>query len=563
MYVPAINILGPRVAGSDVAYILHQCDHEKQKQLYKNEELKTFCRVFPIGCLVTQGRRVSREGRRLLLKGSSVFSVFKRNRHSSTRNTTMASAPSTTQVQKEEAPHDSGKTDQTSPQKGEEAPDTRKKDDPISTVDKEDKKETKPQKDLGARPKTMPFRKKGAKDKSKSKEKDKERKGSDPGPSPVKKTLSIKEKFRRKSDQGAEVPCEDGQNKPNRTGYARTEDHPLGAGVIFSTKDSSSEAAQESQYEELPELPPKPRKEPPKEEPADTNRYGDRDSFPVYDEEEMMREVRRRDIEEGIDPPPGYNPPDITDGIWKTIVHHDHDEVISDFINRNLQKLTVPWERTQAVRAVVGQFKPALHTYQNQFGRFEVAQKLTPRRIHTQIDYIHCLVPDMVTIVNQPYYWGVMDRYEAEEVLEGKAEGTFLLRDSAQEDFLFSVSFRRYGRTLHARIEQWNHLFSFDVHDPAVFAAPTVCKLLEHYKNPDCCMFFEPMLTTPLPRPFTFPLQALCRSVICKYTTYDGINSLRLPDSLKDYLKVYHYKQRVRVRRFEMDKQPAIKITTV
>ncbi|XP_035696527.1 suppressor of cytokine signaling 5-like isoform X1 [Branchiostoma floridae] len=501
-----------------------------------------------------------------------MFSVFKRNRHRNTRNPTMASAPNSNQ---EEPPQGGGQADQPAPQPSEQAPDTSKQDDPSPTAGKEDKKEAtkQPPKDLGARPKTnMPFRRKGAKDKSKSKEKDKdkERKGSDPGPSPVKKTLSIKDKFRRKSDQGGEVPCEEGPTRPNRNGcvctrYARTEDHPLGAGVIFSSADPSSEAArEESKYEELPELPPKPtQKEPPKDEPADGNAYGERDSFPVYDEEEMMREVRRRDIEEGIDPPPGYNPPDITDGIWKTIVHHDHDEVISDFINRNLQKLTVPWERTQAVRAVVGQFKPALHTYQNQFGRFEVAQKLTPRRIHTQIDYIHCLVPDMVTIVNQPYYWGVMDRYEAEDVLEGKPEGTFLLRDSAQEDFLFSVSFRRYGRTLHARIEQWNHLFSFDVHDPAVYAAPTVCQLLEHYKNPDCCMFFEPMLTTPLPRPFTFPLQALCRSVICKFTSYDGINSLRLPGSLKDYLKVYHYKQRVRVRRFEMDKQPAIKITTV
>lgn len=32
--------------------------------------------------------------------------------------------------------------------------------------------------------------------------------------------------------------------------------------------------------------------------------------------------------------------------------------------------------------------------------------------------------------------------------------GTFLLRDSAQPEFIFSVSFRRYKRTLHARIEQ-------------------------------------------------------------------------------------------------------------
>jgi hypothetical protein len=55
---------------------------------------------------------------------------------------------------------------------------------------------------------------------------------------------------------------------------------------------------------------------------------------------------------------------------------------------------------------------------------------------------------------------------QAEQLLDNKPEGTFLLRDSAQEDYLFSVSFRRYSRSLHARIEQWNHKFSFDSHDP-------------------------------------------------------------------------------------------------
>jgi len=92
----------------------------------------------------------------------------------------------------------------------------------------------------------------------------------------------------------------------------------------------------------------------------------------------------------------------------------------------------------------------------------------------SQIDYVHCLVPDLRSITACSFYWGKMDRYEAERLLEGKQEGTFLLRDSAQEEFLFSVSFRKYGRSLHARIEQWNHKFSFDSHDPGVYASETV-----------------------------------------------------------------------------------------
>lgn len=79
--------------------------------------------------------------------------------------------------------------------------------------------------------------------------------------------------------------------------------------------------------------------------------------------------------------------------------------------------------------------------------------------VHSQVDFVHYLVPDLERITNSSFYWGKMDRYEAERLLEGKPEGTFLLRDSAQEEFLFSVTFRKYGRSLHARIEQSEHRF--------------------------------------------------------------------------------------------------------
>ncbi|XP_068892301.1 suppressor of cytokine signaling 5-like isoform X2 [Tenebrio molitor] len=174
---------------------------------------------------------------------------------------------------------------------------------------------------------------------------------------------------------------------------------------------------------------------------------------------------------------------------------------------------------------------------------------------HTQVDFIHCLVPDLLDITKCSFYWGKMDRYEAERLLDGKPEGTFLLRDSAQEEFLFSVSFRKYSRSLHARIEQWNHKFSFDSHDPGVYTSDTVCGLIEHYKDPSSCMFFEPMLTWPLHRNFTFSLQHLCRAVIVNRLSYDNINLLQLPKTLKSYLKEYHYRQKVRVERFDDDMQ--------
>jgi len=64
------------------------------------------------------------------------------------------------------------------------------------------------------------------------------------------------------------------------------------------------------------------------------------------------------------------------------------------------------------------------------------------------------------------------------------------------------------------------------------------------------------MLTIPLHRNFAFPLQHLCRAVITTRTTYDGINKLQLPKTLKSYLKEYHYKQRVRIRRLDVETDP-------
>ncbi|XP_075896265.1 suppressor of cytokine signaling 4 isoform X2 [Nelusetta ayraudi] len=152
----------------------------------------------------------------------------------------------------------------------------------------------------------------------------------------------------------------------------------------------------------------------------------------------------------------------------------------------------------------------------------------------------HMLVPDLLQISNSLCYWGELDRWEAEELLEGRPEGTFLLRDSAQERFLFSVSFRRYSRSLHARIEQGGRRFGFDVRDPRAYHNASVTGLLKHYGEPAGRLFFEPLLSRPLSRTFPFSLQHLCRSVICSRTTYQGIGCLPLPSQLRDYLRQYH-----------------------
>ncbi|CDW60728.1 Suppressor of cytokine signaling 5 [Trichuris trichiura] len=191
-----------------------------------------------------------------------------------------------------------------------------------------------------------------------------------------------------------------------------------------------------------------------------------------------------------------------------------------------------------------------VHFFTNTFdGHFRhLDARYQPVSVHTQVEFTHYLVPGLHEITKAYFYWGSIDRFKAESLLENKPEGTFLLRDSAQSEYLFSVSFRRYTRTLHARIEQLDHLFSFDFHDPSVYRATTIVDLIEHYKDPAKCLFFEPQLSQPLNRNFIFSLKHLCRAAICDRVTYENVDELKVPITLKLYLREYNYKQPIRVR---------------
>jgi len=310
------------------------------------------------------------------------------------------------------------------------------------------------------------------------------------------------------------------------TGYRQTGE-PTGANAIYEAAPSSSKS--EDSSEDKTERGNASDCEAPAEPVIDLSKFNP-DDYPIEDCDEQARRIRAREMAEGIEPPPGFQVPQ---RILLFPSDFDIDNLTALFqthlgiYHRNMSGLP-PWDILPMITA-----------------------PMLPQRAHTQIDYIHYLVPDLLEITSSSFYWGKMDRYEAERLLEGRPEGTFLLRDSAQEEYLFSVSFRRYGRSLHARIEEWNHQVSFDSHDPGVFTASTVCGLIDHYKDPSCCMFFEPVLTNPLHRQTPFSLQHLCRAVVTSRSTYDGINKLFLPKTLKNYLKEYHYKQRVCVRRLD------------
>jgi len=62
------------------------------------------------------------------------------------------------------------------------------------------------------------------------------------------------------------------------------------------------------------------------------------------------------------------------------------------------------------------------------------------------------------------WYWGAMSFDEAEAMLANRRDGSFLVRDSSDERYILSLSFRSLGGTHHTRIEHYKGISHGDMH---------------------------------------------------------------------------------------------------
>lgn len=59
------------------------------------------------------------------------------------------------------------------------------------------------------------------------------------------------------------------------------------------------------------------------------------------------------------------------------------------------------------------------------------------------------------------WYWGPVSGDAAEKLLENEPDGSFIVRDSSDEHYIFSLTFKLNGLVRHVRIEQDQGNFSF------------------------------------------------------------------------------------------------------
>ncbi|XP_049864460.1 uncharacterized protein LOC126365850 isoform X1 [Schistocerca gregaria] len=151
------------------------------------------------------------------------------------------------------------------------------------------------------------------------------------------------------------------------------------------------------------------------------------------------------------------------------------------------------------------------------------------------------------------WYWGPISGEAAEKILSNEPDGSFIVRDSSDDHYIFSLTFKLHGCIRHVRIEHDQGNFSFG--SCTKFKSHTIVDFIENaveHSRSGRYLFFlhrRPVLG-PMRVQLLHPvsrfkqvqsLQHMCRFVILKLVRRDLIHTLPLPRRVIDYLNTPHY----------------------
>ncbi|XP_072396378.1 uncharacterized protein [Diabrotica undecimpunctata] len=166
------------------------------------------------------------------------------------------------------------------------------------------------------------------------------------------------------------------------------------------------------------------------------------------------------------------------------------------------------------------------------------------------------------------WYWGPISGETAEKILSNEPDGSFIVRDSSDDHYIFSLTFKLNNCVRHVRIEHDQGNFSFG--SCTKFKSQTIVEFIENaveHSRSGRYLFFlhrrpvigpvRVQLLHPVSRfKQVQSLQHICRFVIHKNVRRDLIPSLPLPRRMIDYLNTpYYYTEHlVDVREVEEEK---------
>ncbi|XP_066299137.1 cytokine-inducible SH2-containing protein-like [Branchiostoma lanceolatum] len=152
------------------------------------------------------------------------------------------------------------------------------------------------------------------------------------------------------------------------------------------------------------------------------------------------------------------------------------------------------------------------------------------------------------------WYWGALSGKQAKTALRSQDVGTFLIRDSENCAFLFSLSVKTTRGTTSVRVQYVDGHFKLDSDvDSDTPEFTCVLRLIDYYRRDSLRgggkhYWLEPTgrrevvvkLIKPL-RHSVPSLQHSCRTLINLHTSENDIGQLPLPPALKRYLRDYPY----------------------
>merc|ERR1712042_225024 len=178
-------------------------------------------------------------------------------------------------------------------------------------------------------------------------------------------------------------------------------------------------------------------------------------------------------------------------------------------------------------------------------------------QLDTDVDNID-FAASIEKVKDHGWYWGPLSGEAAERILSGEPDGSFVVRDSSDHHYIFSLTFKLNGFVRHVRIEHDQGNFSFGSFTK--FKSNTIVDFIENaveHSRSGRYLFFlhrRPVLG-PMRVQLLHPvsrfksvesLQHLCRYIIVKHVRKDHLDQLPVPKRIKNYLNTqYYYSEQV------------------